>query len=470
MSIKETRSNTERQNLKKKVINRVVLASTPQGVSYGDRWGVRVAVTPDGNYIGVAFSEYNTYHLWVVILDKNGNIVRKVNLSQVAVDYGLVNQTNVYRGTISIAANNSCFLVAWTQWSTLIGITTRYNITLHTFIPIDPTKPIPYDTSLNQFFYAYSGSHQYHPLVVNFKHANGTEYWIIGYGYQSTNRSWYYLNLIDNSTLKSIRSFGPVLSGGNASDVRVGVDVMGGMIYDNKTKSFIVIARNKTTDHNIIAIHSTSDSTQGFYTHSYTVDSRTGDQGPDTDLGVDNRSLFNVYPTYTALLGSGGYTLTVYNETASALAYAVVDLSTRSVTGPKQLLDYGEAITFYPWIAGGSDKWLVAYSARGYVNITFIDINGDNTELVPLADRNAGYVRVAYDSGSGLFPVVYAVRDLVTRNYNAFITLVGENGDIGVFVIPINNSGATNVTPVNIVVLPGVVLVRSLCLLLKAMI
>lgn len=205
----------------------------------------------------------------------------------------------------------------------------------------------------------------------------------------------------------------------------------------------------KTTDHNMIAIHGDPHDNLGFYISSYIIDGRTGDQGPSTDM-TGSYSYYNVYPMHTALLGSGGYVLTVYNASISTLAYAVVDLSTKNVIN-KTLIDLGTDTTFYPWIAGGSSRWLLAYSTGGYVNFTLVDTNGNNPGLLSLSDRNSAYARATYDSGSGLFPVVYAVRDLGTSNYNVFLSLVSEtDGSIGSFIIPINTTGSVDKIPINI--------------------
>jgi len=188
------------------------------------------------------------------------------------------------------------------------------------------------------------------------------------------------------------------------------------------------------------------------------INNSIGDVGPFPELytsGGNYYTYFNVYPMHTALLGSGGYVLTVYNESTSALAYAVVDLSTNSVNS-EILIDRGTDTTFYPWIAGGGSRWLLAYSTGGYVNFTLVGTDGNNTGLLSLSDRNSAYVRATYDSGSGLFPVVYAVRDLGTGNYNVFLSLVKEaDGSIGSFIIPINTTGSVVKIPINIVVLPG---------------
>jgi len=137
------------------------------------------------------------------------------------------------------------------------------------------------------------------------------------------------------------------------------------------------------------------------------------------------------------------------------MVYTVVDLSSGNILR-YTLLDYGNATIFYSWIAGGSDGWLLAYSARGYVNITLVGVDGSNTGLIALADQNSAYIRAAYDPASRLFPVVYAVKDLVTGNYNIHLVLYNETSKLlGRYVIPINNSGVVNVIPINIKVLPN---------------
>jgi hypothetical protein len=90
----------------------------------------------------------------------------------------------------------------------------------------------------------------------------------------------------------------------------------------------------------------------------------------------------------------------------------------------------------------------VAFSGRGYVNVTFVDTSGPSG-VITVADRNAGYVRVAYDPKAKLFPAVYGVRDLSTGKYNVFLAVGGN------FIIPVNTSGEVSKLPINIVVLPG---------------
>jgi endonuclease YncB( thermonuclease family) len=104
-------------NEKMPTVTRVVLASLPQGVHNATSWGVKVATTPDGNYIGLAFSEYGTYHLWVVILDKNGNVVRRVNLSDVAIQVWVRSMLLMYFAVC-------CLLLRITLVSSLHGTNT----------------------------------------------------------------------------------------------------------------------------------------------------------------------------------------------------------------------------------------------------------------------------------------------------------------------------------------------------------
>jgi endonuclease YncB( thermonuclease family) len=440
------------------VISRVVLASLPQGVNYGTSWGVKVAVTPDGNYVGVAFSEYGTYHLWVVILDKNGNIVRRVNLSDVAVQNSLVNTTNVFRGMVSIAANNSGFLVAWNQYTALIGTSLRSRIAMYTYVPIDPNAPIPYDTTNNQWFYLYSGSYQYHPHTTWYCDAGGNCYWIIGYHYISTSASgrlYYYALGLDLVT--KIPSGGYLIglttkvAGIDPTGIATGIDALSGVLYDPVTKSFVWVSRNYTdaTGYDLEVVKGSVTGTTLSITR-IPVNNSAGDVGPTAELytfGGNYYTYNNVYPMHSALLYGGGWLATVYNVSASALAVAGVNLVDGSVVS-FNIIDTGTPTTFYPWIAGGENGFFVAFSGGGYVNVTFVDTSGPSG-VITVADRNAGYVRVAYDHGARLFPAVYGVRDLSTENYNVFLAVGGN------FIIPVNTSGVVSKLPINIVVLPG---------------
>ena len=424
------------------VINRVVIANG--NFAYNASWGVRVAVTPSGDYIGVAFSDYGgSYTLHVRVLDRQGNVVNSYDYSP---DKGSSWYANVFRGMLDIAANDTGFLVVWSNYTRVVGTTTYNRVVLYSYVPVSgqPTQPQ----------HIYADYYENHPLVAYFIHSNGTKWWVVGYGRQYGSFSNYTLNLLDLTPTYTDRFTHVNLAGAAAADVNIGVDVMGRLIFDNTTNRFIVVARNKTADHDMIAIHGVPSPTLGFYVSNFTIDDRTGDQGPSPDM-TGSYSYYNVYPMHTALLGSGRYVLTAYNESATALAYAVVDLSTGNVNR-QQLIDLGTATTFYPWIAGGRDKWLLAYSTGRYVNFTLVGTNGINTDLMSLSDRNSAYVRATYDSGSGLFPVVYAVRDLGTGNYNVFLSLVNEtDGSIGSFIIPINTTGSVGKIPINIVVLPG---------------
>ena len=419
-------------------INRVVIDTGD--FAYNTSWGVRVAVTPDGNYIGVAYADFGgNYVLHVRVLDRDGNIVKSFDYSP---DKGSNWYADVFRGMIDIAANKTGFMVAWTNWTRARAD----RVVLYSYVPIsgEPTTPSPITIE----------SYQYHPLVTYFVHANGTKWWVIGYGRQISSIANYTLNLINLEPRYVTRSWHCVLAGTAASNVNIGVDVMSRMIYDPVNKSVIVVARNKTaeTGHDIIAIHAYSHATLGFWGSPFNIDNRLGDQGPSTDM-TNTYSYYNVYPMHTGLLYSGGYVLTVYNETSTALAYAVVNLSDRSVIR-QTLIDY--YTPFYPWVAGGSSRWLLGYDIFGWINITLVGTDGSNTGLIPLADRYSGFVRPAYDAGFGLFPVAYGVRDLDTGNYNVFLALVNEtDGSISSFVIPVNTTGSVNKRPINTIVLPG---------------
>lgn len=447
-------------NEKLPVVNRVVIGRG--NFTSNTSWGIRVAVTPDGNHIGVAFSEYDTYSLIVSILDREGSVVRSVNLTKYVEDNNLpVAKPSVFRGMLAIAANNTGFLVSWTQYSATVGGSSRSRVVLYTFIPIDPSQPIPYNTSDNQWFWLYSGNYQYHPHATWYSTSNYCG-WIIGYHFLSTQTSarvWLYRvdpDLVTKSSGIAI----PIGSEASASGtgVAVGVDVLSGFMFDESTGYFVWVQRNYTSDYNIEAIRGDVSPTGDVSWTRISVDDRGGDQGPPSTTytsGGNVYTYFNVYPMHSSLLASGSYLLTAYNETSSALAYAVVGLGEQSVIRGT-LVDLGTPTTYYPWVAGGASKWLLAYSTSGYVNISLVDTSGNNNGLIALADKNSGYVRVAYDAGKGLFPVAYAVRDLSTNNYNVFLTLVDEAGDsIGSFVIPVNTTGSVNKLPINIVLLPG---------------
>jgi endonuclease YncB( thermonuclease family) len=437
-------------------ISRVVLASPPQGINYGTSWGVKVAVTPDGNYVGVAFSEYGTYHLWVVILDKNGDIVRSVNLSEIAVQKGLVNTTNVFRGMVSIAANNSGFLVAWNQFSALIGPTLRFRIAMYTYVPIDPGAEIPYNKTLNQWFYLFNGSYQYHPHTTWYCDAGGSCYWITGYQFISTNTSGRVFCYAVGPDLVT-RRYTPVVltpkvAGTDPTGIAIGIDVLSGVLYDPVTKSFVWVSRNytDTTGYDLEVVKGSVVGGTPSVVARIPVNNSAGDVGPNSELytsGGNYYTYFNVYPMHSALLYGGGWLATVYNVSASALAVAGVNLADGGVVS-FNIVDTGTPTTFYPWIAGGENGFFVAFSGRGYVNVTFVDTSGPSG-VITVADRNAGYVRVAYDPGAKLFPAVYGVRDLSTGKYNVFLAVGGN------FIIPVNTSGAVSKLPINIVVLPG---------------
>lgn len=441
-------------------IKRVAIAS-PRGINYPTSWGVKIAVTPDGEHIGVAFSETGTYSLIVAILDREGNIVRTVNLTKYVEDNNLpVAKPDVFRGMLTIAANNTGFLVAWTQSNAIIGGGSSTRIVLYTFIPIDPSQPIPYNTGGSQWFWLYNGSNQYHPHATWYC-TSAYCGWIVGYQYVSTSTSarvWLYRvnrTLVDRSTGISI-SMGEIATS-TGTGVAVGVDVLSGFMFDKYSGYFAWVQRNYTSDYNMEAIRGSVSSTGYVFWARINVDDSAGDQGPpSTNYTYDGNyyTYFDVYPMHSSLLASGGYLLTVYNDTYNGLAYAVVGLQTGGRVARVRFVD--SAITLYPWTAGGNNKWLLGYSGGGWTNITLVGRDGFNQGIVPLADRGSAYVRAAYDSSAGLFPVAYAVRDLSTGNYNVFLALVNEgDGSIGGFVIPVNTTSSVNKLPINTVVLPG---------------
>jgi endonuclease YncB( thermonuclease family) len=441
-------------------IKRVVVAS-PRGIINSTSWGVKIAVTPDGEHIGVAFSETGTHSLIVAVLDREGNIVRTVNLTKYVEDSNLpVAKPSVFRGMLTIAANNTGFLVAWTQYSATIGGGSRDRIVLYTFIPIDPSQPIPYNGSGNQWFWLFNGSFQYHPHATWYC-TSAYCGWIIGYQFVSNTTSarvWLYR--VDQDLVTKSTGI-PIPMGERASPagtgVAVGVDVLSGFMFDNYSGYFAWVQRNYTSDYNIEAIRGSVISAGTVSWARINVDDSAGDQGPPSTnytSGGNYFTYFDVYPMHSSLLASGGYLLTVYNDTYNGLAYAVVYLQTGSREARVRFVDSDR--TLYPWTAGGNNKWLLGYSGGGWTNITLVGKEGSNPGIVPLADRGSAYVRAAYDSGAGLFPVAYAVRDLSTGNYNVFLALVNEgDGSIGGFVIPVNTTSSVSKVPVNTVVLPG---------------
>ena len=448
-------------------ISRVFIASTPQGVNYGSSYGFKLAVTPDGNYIGLAFSEYGTYHLWVVVLDRNGNVVRRVNLSDVALQYGLVNVTDVFRGMLSIAANNSGFLVAWNQYNAAIGTTLRSKITLYTYVPIDPNQPIPYNTSINQFFYLYSGSYQYHPHTAWYCDASSNCFWIIGYHYISSTangRLYFYALQPDLTTKIPAGGFRidltPRVASSDPTGIGVGIDALSGVLYDPVTKSFVWVARNytDTTGYDLELVKGGVDLENNSLVIERTpINNSIGDVGP-TPVFYGTTTIYtynNVYPMHTVLLSSGEYLLTVYNASTTAIAYSVVDLKTGSANGVV-LLDYGIDTKYYPWVTSGVNKWLLAYSARGYINFTLVDTSGGNNGLFTLSDRLSAYVRTVYDAVNKYYLLSYSVRDENTGNYNLYLALYSEQGNsIGNYIIPLNIDSSISKIPVGIQVVPG---------------
>ncbi|MGB9828296.1 MAG: thermonuclease family protein [Thermosphaera sp.] len=152
------------QNEKLPTITRIPLHSG--AIANSTSWGVRVAVTPDGNYIGVAFSDYGgDYTLHVRILDREGNIVNSYDYGP---DKGSDWYANVWRGMLDIAANETGFMVAWTN----LTRSGNSRVVLYSFVPVTGTPTQPQ--------HIYLDTYQNHPLVAFFEHSNGTRWWIIG--------------------------------------------------------------------------------------------------------------------------------------------------------------------------------------------------------------------------------------------------------------------------------------------------
>jgi endonuclease YncB( thermonuclease family) len=122
------------------VVNRVVISTG--NFNYNASWGVRVAVTPSGEYIGVAFADYGgDYTLHVRVLDRTGQVVNSYDYSP---DKGSSYYANVFRGMLDIAANDTGFLVVWSNYTRVVGTTTYNRTALYSYVPISGQ---PYSTT-----------------------------------------------------------------------------------------------------------------------------------------------------------------------------------------------------------------------------------------------------------------------------------------------------------------------------------
>ena len=213
------------------VVNRVVISTG--NFNYNASWGVRVAVTPSEEYIGVAFADYGgDYILHVRVSDRQGNVVNSFDYSP---DKGSSWYANVFRGMLDIVAHDTGFLVVWTNYTRVVGATTYSRTVLYSYVPLsgNPTQPQ----------HIHNASYQYHPLVAYFIHSNGTKWWVVGYGRQTNSTANYTLNLLDLTPSYTGRYAYVNLAGANGTDVNIGVDVMGRLIFDNTTNRFIIVAK-----------------------------------------------------------------------------------------------------------------------------------------------------------------------------------------------------------------------------------
>lgn len=413
-------------------------------------WGVRTAVTPDGNYLAVAWSEGSpNYILHVAIFDKNG-LVKEVVYGP---DRGSSWYANVFRGMLDIAANETGFLVVWTNY-TRVTTTTRSRTVLYSYIPITGGETQPQ--------HIFDGSFQYHPVVTYYPHPNGTKWWIVAYGFMSSTASArIYFNMLNDapSPPSPTGSSQYVVLGQVASttDQKVGLDVMGRLVFDPASGKIFLSARNLTTDYDIIGAYGSPSATTVISAGSIVVLGGAGDQGPNADTYLYNTyyySYFNLYPSiYTKILGSGRYVLVVTNTSSTVLGYAVVDLeqSPPSVVKTGILNTASSAVTYYPWIAANATHWLAAWSGGGYANVSLVSPTAGLVSSFTLASYNASFVRAYHDAGSGYFILVYGVTDY-SGSRNTYIALYNTTTDrVEPFVI--NVSG--DFTPLHVHVFPG---------------
>ncbi|MEM4889306.1 MAG: thermonuclease family protein [Thermosphaera sp.] len=431
-------------------------------ISNSTSWGVRVATTLDRRYLAVAWSDSGApYALRVRVYDSSGALVNSYDYTP---DKGPAMYANVFRGMLDIAGNETGFLIAWTNYTY-----ESYNRTvLFSYIPAGGGDPTPPRT-------IFSANYQYHPTVTYFIHSNGTKWWVVGYGRQTTTASNYTFNLINMTPSYTGRFFNFVLAGGATNDPsttpRIGVDVLGKLVYDSATQSFAIIARvnasrlvggqGGSVDHNIVAIVGRSHPTWGFSVTHVEVDSREGGQGPEPDIyrsGNNYYSYYNLFPgVFTATLGSGGYVITVYNETDRDLAYGIVNLSSSNpnLVRLETLVSREGVTTYYPWIASSSSKWLVAWNAGRWVNGSLVTPNEGLLESFVIADYNGSFVRVAYDPGSGLFVIPYAVTDY-TGTRNVYMVFYDEaSQSLKPWALPIATQPGVHETPLQVAVLTG---------------
>ncbi|MEM2392452.1 MAG: thermonuclease family protein [Zestosphaera sp.] len=450
----------EKEKEKLPTINKIPLYTGD--ISYGTSWGVRVATTPDHKYLGVAFSEYGgDWALRIYVVSKDGDIVREYRYGpdKYSSDPTQSKYANVFRGMIDIAANETGFLLVWTNYTRRVGTTSKDRTVLYSYVPVDP------DLEPTTPQHIYHGYNQYHPTVTHYIHQDGSKWWVVGYSSQTSTIGRYTINLLNSMpSYTSEYKYAVIYSGSPVP--KIGVDVMGGLLFDEVTRRFYIVARGynlggDNTAHDMVGIY--GNVTTGYdlsVPSPHCVDCREGDQGPSATtyaIGSSYYSYYNVYPMYTAGLLSGGRVLTVYNESSTSLIYAVVDL-TQETPGVvrSSLVSVGSSTTFYPWIASNETHWLVAWNTLGWANLSVIDVSGSSSGVLTLADRNASFVKVAYDLGSGKFIIPYAVNELDTGQRNlvvAFYNSVG--GVLEPWVLPVGMDRNTHNTPLHVKILGG---------------
>ena len=451
----------EKEKEKLPTVTRVVLYSGY--ITNATSWGVKVATTPGRSYLGIAFSEgyAGGYALNVVILDASGNVVRayRYGPERYSPDPAQSKYAYVFRGMLDIAANKSGFLVVWTNYTRRVGTATTSYTILYSYVPIDTTLEPTTPTHI------YPYNYQYHPTATYYVHRDGSKWWVVGYSSQGPTSGGYTINLLDSTPSYTGRYVRVVIYSGSPGP-RIGIDVLGGLMFDEFTRRFYIIARgynlNGTTAHDMAGIYGTVDETYRLVVPSpHCVDCRPGDQGPSTTTYSAAGFLFsyyNAYPMYTKLLASGRYVLTVYNETGTSLAYGVVDLEqeTPGVITRGTLVDVGVLTIFYPWVASNETHWLISWNALGWANLSVVSTDGSRSGILMLADRNATFVRAAYDPGSRKFIIPYGVYEVNVTMRNLFVAFYNSVGGIlEPWVLPVGMDVGIHNTPLHVEVLGG---------------
>lgn len=448
----------EKEKEKLPTITRVVLYTGD--VDYGTSWGIKIATTPDGNYLGIVFSEGSEggYALNVVILDASGNVVRtyRYGPDKYNTDPAQSKYANVFRGMLDIAANESGFLIVWSNYTRRVDTTLKYYTTLYSYVPINPDLEPTTPTHI------YHANYQYHPTATYYVHEDGSKWWIVGYSSQTSTAGRYTINLLNSAPSYTGRFVHVTIYSGSPGP-RIGVDVLGGMMFDFMTRRFYIVARGynygeAATAHDMVGIYGIVDATHYLVIPSpHCVDCRSGDQGPSTTTYGAGYSYYNVYPMHTKLLISGQYVLTVYNETSTSLAYGVIDLAQ---TTPEvirgTLVSVGTPTTFYPYVASSETHWLVAWNALGWANLSVVSTDGTASGILTLADKSATFVKVTYDPGSKKFIIPYGIYEVGDTTRNLFVAFYDSvEGVLEPWVLPVGMDVGIHNTPLHVQVLGG---------------